>query len=98
MDVGEDKKNPFLQVCALLDLGSGMNGYAKTAHGGVFGVVLDEVMGTAANMQAGVCKVSLFSEYFFRTSRLIISVHPQSLFCTILSIFSCSVLEFSLVY
>lgn len=53
MDVGEDPKNPFLQVCALLDFGSGINGYAKTAHGGIFGVVLDEVMGTAANMQAG---------------------------------------------
>ncbi|KAE8450794.1 hypothetical protein EG329_005707 [Mollisiaceae sp. DMI_Dod_QoI] len=49
---GEDKKNPFLQICALLDLESGVNGYAKTAHGGFFGVVLDEVMGTAANLQA----------------------------------------------
>lgn len=52
-ETGEDKKNPFLQVCALVDLGSGVNGYAKTVHGGFFGVVLDEVMGTAANMQAG---------------------------------------------
>jgi hypothetical protein len=59
-NVGEDKKNPFLQVCALLDLGSQINGYAKTAHGGFFGVVLDEVMGTAANMQAGA-----FLHYFF---------------------------------
>jgi len=58
---GEDKKNPFLQICALLDLGSGINGYAKTAHGGFFGVVLDEVMGTAANLQAaqGAFTVSL---------------------------------------
>lgn len=54
VDVGEDKKNSFLQVCALLDMGGGMNGHAKTAHGGIFGVVLDEVMGTAANMQAGM--------------------------------------------
>jgi hypothetical protein len=52
-ETGEDKKNPFLQLCGLLDLGSGINGYVKTAHGGIFGVVLDEVMGTAANMQAG---------------------------------------------
>jgi len=37
----------------LVDLESGVNGYAKTAHGGFYGVVLDEVMGTAANMQAG---------------------------------------------
>lgn len=51
---GEDPKNPFLQICALMDLGSGINGYAKTAHGGFFGVVLDEVMGTAANLQAGI--------------------------------------------
>ncbi|CZR52686.1 uncharacterized protein PAC_02563 [Phialocephala subalpina] len=49
---GEDKKNPFLEICALLDVGSGVNGYAKTAHGGFYGVVLDEVMGTAANLQA----------------------------------------------
>jgi hypothetical protein len=52
-ETGENKKNPFLQLCCLLDVGSGINGYAKTAHGGIFGVVLDEVMGTAANMQAG---------------------------------------------
>jgi hypothetical protein len=52
-ETGEDQHNPFLQLCSLLDLGSGINGYAKTAHGGIFGVVLDEVMGTAANMQAG---------------------------------------------
>jgi len=52
-ETGEDKKNPFLQLCCLLDLESGINGYAKTAHGGMYGVILDEVMGTAANMQAG---------------------------------------------
>jgi hypothetical protein len=33
-------------------LGNGINEYAKTAHGGIFGVELDEVIGTAANMQA----------------------------------------------
>jgi acyl-coenzyme A thioesterase PaaI-like protein len=42
-----------MEVCALVDFGSGMNGYANTAHGGVYGVMLDEVMGTAANMQCG---------------------------------------------
>ncbi|KAG4437831.1 hypothetical protein IFR05_006677 [Cadophora sp. M221] len=51
-ETGEDQKNPFLELCTLLDLNNGVNGYAKTAHGGFFGVVLDEVMGTAANMQA----------------------------------------------
>ena len=53
-ETGEDKKNPFLELCCLLDVGSGINGYVGTAHGGVFGVILDEVMGTAANMQAGL--------------------------------------------
>ncbi|KAH7357118.1 HotDog domain-containing protein [Rhexocercosporidium sp. MPI-PUGE-AT-0058] len=51
-ETSEDKKNPFLELCTLVDLNSGVNGYAKTAHGGFFGVVLDEVMGTAANLQA----------------------------------------------
>lgn len=51
---GEEKANPFLEVGALVDLQSGVNGYAKTAHGGFYGVVLDEVMGTAANMQASM--------------------------------------------
>ena len=50
---GDSKERPFLDVVALVDLQGGFNGYAKTAHGGVFGVILDEVMGTAANMQSG---------------------------------------------
>ncbi|PVH83888.1 hypothetical protein DL98DRAFT_105009 [Cadophora sp. DSE1049] len=60
-ETGEDKKNPFLELCTLVDLNSCVNGYAKTAHGGFFGVVLDEVMGTAANLQAaqGAYTVSL---------------------------------------
>jgi acyl-coenzyme A thioesterase PaaI-like protein len=41
-----------LEFVTLLDLGSGVNGFAKTAHGGFYGVVLDEVMGSAAQMQA----------------------------------------------
>ncbi|TVY12580.1 hypothetical protein LARI1_G009583, partial [Lachnellula arida] len=49
---GEGKENPFLEYGALVDLGDGVNGYAGTAHGGFFGVVLDEVMSTAANAQA----------------------------------------------
>ena len=44
-ETGEDSKNPFLEFVTLLDLGSGVNGFAKTAHGGFYGVVLDEVMG-----------------------------------------------------
>jgi len=52
-NVGETKRKPFLEMVALLNLQKGMNGYANTAHGGIFGVVLDEVCGTAANMQCG---------------------------------------------
>jgi hypothetical protein len=52
-ETGENPKNPFLEFVTLLDLGSGVNGFAKTAHGGFYGVVLDEVMGSAAQMQAG---------------------------------------------
>ncbi|CZT06241.1 uncharacterized protein RCO7_03282 [Rhynchosporium graminicola] len=51
-ETGEDKKNPFLELCTFVDLNSGVNGYANTAHGGFYGVVLDEVMGTTANLQA----------------------------------------------
>ncbi|EPE30507.1 Thioesterase/thiol ester dehydrase-isomerase [Glarea lozoyensis ATCC 20868] len=50
--VGETKARPFLECAALLDLGLGVSGFAKTAHGGVLAVMLDEVLGTAANMQA----------------------------------------------
>lgn len=58
-ETGEDKKSPFLEVNAFADFGTGLNGYANTAQGGFFGVVLDEVMGTAANMQAGKFRVLL---------------------------------------
>jgi acyl-coenzyme A thioesterase PaaI-like protein len=50
---GETKERPFLELVALLDLGKGVNGYAGTAHGGFYGVVLDEVMGSAVKMQSG---------------------------------------------
>jgi hypothetical protein len=51
---GETKAKPFLELVALLDLGKGVNGFAGTAHGGFFGVVLDEVMGSAVKAQSGV--------------------------------------------
>jgi hypothetical protein len=50
---GETKEKPFLEIVALLDLQPGVNGFAGTAHGGLYGVVLDECMGTVTNMQAG---------------------------------------------
>ncbi|KAK1759430.1 HotDog domain-containing protein [Echria macrotheca] len=49
---GENPRNPFLLVNALLDLGEDLCGYKGTLHGGLFTVLLDEVMGTAANYQA----------------------------------------------
>lgn len=56
---GEDPRNPFLLFNALLDLGEDLCGFAGTLHGGVFAVLLDEVMGTAANFQAREFWVSL---------------------------------------
>lgn len=57
-----------------MDLGSGINGYAKTAHGGFYGVVLDEVMGTAANLQAGM----LFSPSIFLHTLSLYADNPKS--------------------
>ena len=53
IEAGETKEKPFLEMVALLELGGGVNGYVGTAHGGFNGVVLDEVLGTVANMQSG---------------------------------------------
>ena len=50
---GEDMKNPFLLFNALLDLGTDLCGFKGTMHGGLLAVLMDEVMGTAANFQAG---------------------------------------------
>ncbi|TVY59416.1 Verlamelin biosynthesis protein B [Lachnellula cervina] len=50
---GEEKKNPFIEINTLLDLGNGVNGFAKTCHGGFMATVFDEVMGTAAWQQSG---------------------------------------------
>jgi hypothetical protein len=50
---GETRDKPFLELVALLDLEKGVNGYAGTAHGGFFTVVLDEVMGSAVNVLSG---------------------------------------------
>lgn len=57
---GEDKKNPFVEISTLLDLGGGINSYAKTCHGGFIATVFDEVMGTAAWQQSGG-KAQLFA-------------------------------------
>ncbi|KAK4450097.1 Thioesterase/thiol ester dehydrase-isomerase [Podospora aff. communis PSN243] len=49
---GEEPRNPFLLFNALLDLGEDLCGFRGTLHGGLFTVLMDEVMGTAANFQA----------------------------------------------
>ncbi|KAI1386379.1 Thioesterase/thiol ester dehydrase-isomerase [Hypoxylon trugodes] len=49
---GEDPQNPFILFNALADLGIDTQSFAGTMHGGLYGVMLDEVMGTAANHQA----------------------------------------------
>ncbi|KAK8106388.1 hypothetical protein PG999_009747 [Apiospora kogelbergensis] len=57
-DNGEIAKNPFLLFSALVDLGVDCQSYAGTMHGGLYTVLLDEVMGTAANFQAGQTSVN----------------------------------------
>lgn len=52
-DNGEDPRNPFLLFNALADLGEDCTSYVHTMHGGLYGVLMDEVMGTAANFQSG---------------------------------------------
>ena len=62
---GEDLRNPFLLLSALLDLGEDLCGYTNTLHGGLFTVLMDEVMGTAANFQAdhGAYTAQLTTKY-----------------------------------
>ncbi|KAI1776873.1 Thioesterase/thiol ester dehydrase-isomerase [Hypoxylon cercidicola] len=50
-DDGEDPRSPFLLCNALADLGEDCTSYVGTMHGGLYGVLMDEVMGTAANFQ-----------------------------------------------
>lgn len=57
-DNGEDPRNPFLLFSALVDLGVDTQGYQGTLHGGLFGVLMDEVMATAANFQSGELAIS----------------------------------------
>ncbi|KAI1503915.1 HotDog domain-containing protein [Biscogniauxia marginata] len=62
---GEDPRNPFLVFNALVDLGEDCNSYVATMHGGLYGVLMDEVMGTAANQQSphGAYTVKFQTEY-----------------------------------
>lgn len=51
--LGEDKKNPFVEISTLLDIGSGVNSYAETCHGGFTTTTFDEIMGKAVWQQSG---------------------------------------------
>ncbi|KAL2072958.1 hypothetical protein VTL71DRAFT_10282 [Oculimacula yallundae] len=53
LKLGESKKSPFVEISTLLDLGAGVNSFARTCHGGFIATIFDEVMGTAAWQQAG---------------------------------------------
>ncbi|KAI1450262.1 HotDog domain-containing protein [Annulohypoxylon stygium] len=48
---GEDPQNPFVLFHALAELGVNCQSFPGIMHGGLYGVILDEVMGTAANKQ-----------------------------------------------
>lgn len=50
---GENQRNPFVLFNALVDLGEDCQSFPGIMHGGMHGLLMDEVMGTAANAQAG---------------------------------------------
>ncbi|KAI0111927.1 HotDog domain-containing protein [Daldinia grandis] len=51
-DNNEDPRNPFVLFNALVDLGEDCQSFPGVMHGGMHGLLMDEVMGTAANAQA----------------------------------------------
>ena len=55
--VGETRERPFLEIGCLLDVGDGVAGRAHTMHGGVYAVVLDEVLSTVAYQQGGTSSI-----------------------------------------
>ncbi|KAK8051075.1 hypothetical protein PG993_002460 [Apiospora rasikravindrae] len=66
----ENPKNPFLLFSALVDLGVDCQSYAGTMHGGLYGVLMDETMGTAANFQSGQVSVNEIHDNDLITSAL----------------------------
>ncbi|KAK8091127.1 hypothetical protein PG994_000632 [Apiospora phragmitis] len=66
----ENPKNPFLLFSALVDLGVDCQSYAGTMHGGLYAVLMDEVMGTAANFQSGQTSVNDVHDNDLTTSAL----------------------------
>jgi len=59
-NVGETKEKPFVEVNCLLDVGDGLAGRPHVMHGGVFSVVLDEVLSTVAYQHSGESEMLSF--------------------------------------
>ncbi|KAI2782031.1 HotDog domain-containing protein [Daldinia loculata] len=68
---GENQRNPFVLFNALVDLGEDCQSFPGVMHGGMHGLLMDEVMGTAANAQAtnGAYTVR-FTTHYHRAIRL----------------------------
>ncbi|OTB19946.1 hypothetical protein K445DRAFT_313740 [Daldinia sp. EC12] len=68
---GEDPRNPFVLFNALVDLGEDCQSFPGVMHGGMHGLLMDEVMGTAANSQTtnGAYTVR-FTTHYRRAIRL----------------------------
>ena len=52
-NVGETREKPFVEIACLLDVGDGLAGRPHVMHGGVFSVILDEVLSTVAYQHSG---------------------------------------------
>lgn len=52
-NVGETREKPFVEIDCLLDVGDGLAGRPHVMHGGVFSVILDEVLSTVAYQHSG---------------------------------------------
>ncbi|KAI8963836.1 HotDog domain-containing protein [Daldinia sp. FL1419] len=68
---GEDPRNPFVLFNALVDLGEDCQSFPGVMHGGMHGLLMDEVMGTAANAQtANGAYTVRFTTHYHRAIRL----------------------------
>ncbi|KAI0848324.1 HotDog domain-containing protein [Daldinia vernicosa] len=68
---GENPRNPFVLFNALVDLGEDCQSYPGVMHGGMHGLLMDEVMGTAANAQTtNGAYTARFTTHYHRAIRL----------------------------
>ncbi|KAI1658539.1 HotDog domain-containing protein [Daldinia decipiens] len=68
---GEDPRNPFVLFSALVDLGDGCQSFPGIMHGGMHGLLMDEVMGTVANSQSANSAYTVrFTTHYHRAIRL----------------------------